>query len=62
VVLPAHGAGSLCGANLSDDPASTIGREKSSNPYVQKKGRSGFIAAVLEGCRKRRSISNTTRP
>ena len=34
VVLPAHGAGSLCGANLSDDPSSTIGREKSSNPYV----------------------------
>jgi rhodanese-related sulfurtransferase/glyoxylase-like metal-dependent hydrolase (beta-lactamase superfamily II) len=49
VVLPAHGAGSLCGANLSDDPSSTIGREKSSNPYVLKKGRSEFIAAVLEG-------------
>ncbi len=49
VVLPAHGAGSLCGANLSDDPASTIGREKSSNPYVQRKGRGEFIAAVLEG-------------
>ncbi|HNQ88254.1 MAG TPA: rhodanese-like domain-containing protein [Verrucomicrobiota bacterium] len=49
VVLPAHGAGSLCGANLSDDPSSTIGREKSSNPYGQKKGRSEFIAAVLEG-------------
>ena len=49
VVLPAHGAGSLCGANLSDDPSSTIGRERSSNPYVQKKGRSEFIAAVLEG-------------
>ena len=48
VVLPAHGAGSLCGVNLSDDPSSTIGREKSSNPYVQKKGRSEFIASVLE--------------
>lgn len=48
-VMPAHGAGSLCGANLSEDPSSTIGREKSSNPYVQKKGRSEFIAAVLEG-------------
>ncbi len=49
LVLPAHGAGSLCGANLSDDPSSTIGREKASNPYVQKQGRSEFIAAVLEG-------------
>jgi rhodanese-related sulfurtransferase/glyoxylase-like metal-dependent hydrolase (beta-lactamase superfamily II) len=49
VVLPAHGAGSLCGANLSEDPSSTIGRERSSNPYVRHKGRSEFIAAVLEG-------------
>lgn len=49
VVFPAHGAGSLCGANLSDDPSSTIGREKASNPYVQKQGRGEFIAAVLEG-------------
>lgn len=49
VVLPAHGAGSLCGAHLSDDPASTIGREKASNSYLQHQGRSEFIAAVLEG-------------
>ncbi len=49
VVFPAHGAGSLCGANLSDDPSSTIGRERSSNPYLRHKGRSEFIAAVLEG-------------
>ena len=32
VVLPAHGAGSLCGAHLSDEPSSTIGKEKVSNP------------------------------
>jgi rhodanese-related sulfurtransferase/glyoxylase-like metal-dependent hydrolase (beta-lactamase superfamily II) len=49
VVLPAHGAGSLCGAHLSDAPSSTIGGERASNPYLQKKGRSEFIAAVLEG-------------
>jgi len=48
-VLPAHGAGSLCGAHLSDDPSSTIGRERSSNPYIRHKGRSEFISAVLEG-------------
>ncbi len=48
-VLPAHGAGSLCGAHLSDAPSSTIGGERASNPYLQKKGRSEFIAAVLEG-------------
>lgn len=49
MVFPAHGAGSLCGAHLSDKPFSTIGAEKTSNPYVQHRGRSEYIAAVLEG-------------
>jgi rhodanese-related sulfurtransferase len=49
VVLPAHGAGSLCGAHLSDEPTSTIGQQKASNPYVQYTNRGEFIAAVLEG-------------
>lgn len=50
VILPAHGAGSLCGAHLSDRPSSTIGEEKVSNPYLRhQKSRSEFIAAVLEG-------------
>jgi len=49
IIFPAHGAGSLCGARLSDKPFSTIGAEKAANPYVQHKTRSEFIAAVLEG-------------
>ncbi|MBP7935261.1 MAG: MBL fold metallo-hydrolase [Phycisphaerae bacterium] len=49
MILPAHGAGSLCGAHLSDKPFSTIGAEKTSNPYVQHHGRSEYVAAVLEG-------------
>jgi glyoxylase-like metal-dependent hydrolase (beta-lactamase superfamily II)/rhodanese-related sulfurtransferase len=49
VVLPAHGAGSLCGAHLSDEPSSMIGQQKASNPYVQYTNRGEFIAAVLEG-------------
>lgn len=49
VILPAHGAGSLCGAHLSDSPSSTIGAEKASNPYLQYRSRGAFIAAVLEG-------------
>jgi len=48
MVLPAHGAGSLCGAHLSDSPKSTIGAERASNPYFTFKGRSDFIAAVLK--------------
>jgi hydroxyacylglutathione hydrolase len=49
VIFPAHGAGSLCGAHLRDEPFSTIGAEKASNPYFQHPGRNEFIAAVLEG-------------
>jgi rhodanese-related sulfurtransferase len=48
VVFPAHGAGSLCGANLGDSPSSTIGAEKASNPYLRHKSRGAFIAALLE--------------
>jgi glyoxylase-like metal-dependent hydrolase (beta-lactamase superfamily II)/rhodanese-related sulfurtransferase len=49
MIFPAHGAGSLCGAHLSDEPKSTIGKEKDSNPYLQAKGRGEFIALVLQG-------------
>ena len=48
-VFPAHGAGSLCGAHLSDDPYSTIDREKKTNPYLQYKNRNEFVAALLDG-------------
>lgn len=49
VIFPAHGAGSLCGAHLRDEPFSTIGTEKASNPYFQHAGRGEFIASVLDG-------------
>lgn len=48
-VLPGHGAGSLCGANLSDETTSTIGEEKKSNPYLQLTARAPFIAKVVSG-------------
>jgi len=49
MIFPAHGAGSLCGAHLGDDPKSTIGQEKSSNPYLKAKGKGEFVALVLQG-------------
>jgi glyoxylase-like metal-dependent hydrolase (beta-lactamase superfamily II)/rhodanese-related sulfurtransferase len=49
IVLPAHGAGSLCGVHLRDEPSSTIGTERTTNPYLLHKGRSDFITAVLDG-------------
>ncbi|HNV68331.1 MAG TPA: rhodanese-like domain-containing protein [Candidatus Ozemobacteraceae bacterium] len=49
-IFPAHGAGSLCGAHLSDEPTSTLGAQKQVNSYLQYAGsRSAFIAAVLDG-------------
>ena len=48
-IFPAHGAGSLCGAHLSDEPSSTIGKEKASNPYFKYTKRSEFVTALLDG-------------
>lgn len=47
LVLPAHGAGSLCGAHLSAATTSTIGEEKATNPYLLLGSRASFIAKVL---------------
>ncbi len=47
VVLPAHGAGSLCGAHLSPDTSSTIGREKATNPYLRIPSEASFVANVI---------------
>ena len=49
LILPAHGAGSLCGAHLSDEPTSTIGQQKASNTILQHENRGEFIAAILDG-------------
>ncbi|MCP4575018.1 MAG: MBL fold metallo-hydrolase [Deltaproteobacteria bacterium] len=47
-VFPAHGAGSLCGAHLSDKPFSTNGEEKATNPYLKYKNRGEFIAVLIQ--------------
>jgi hydroxyacylglutathione hydrolase len=47
VVLPAHGAGSLCGAHLSPETTSTIGAEKATNAFLKMKSRSTFVSNVL---------------
>lgn len=45
--FPAHGAGSLCGANLKNAPFSAIGEEKHGNVFLQVKSRNEFIAKML---------------
>jgi glyoxylase-like metal-dependent hydrolase (beta-lactamase superfamily II)/rhodanese-related sulfurtransferase len=49
IVLPAHGAGSLCGAHLSPDTTSTLGREKATNPYFQMHSRAAFVSRDVSG-------------
>ena len=47
--FPAHGAGSLCGANLSDKPVSSIGEQRRENVYLQHKDLPSYIMAVIDG-------------
>lgn len=49
LVYPAHGAGSLCGKNLSTDTVSSIGRELRENYALQKMSEDEFVAILLEG-------------
>jgi glyoxylase-like metal-dependent hydrolase (beta-lactamase superfamily II)/rhodanese-related sulfurtransferase len=46
LVYPAHGAGSLCGKNLSTDTVSTIGVQCAYNYALQPMGREQFIELV----------------
>jgi hydroxyacylglutathione hydrolase len=46
MVCPAHGAGSVCGASISERDWTTIGLERKLNPKLTFKTREEFIAAV----------------
>jgi hydroxyacylglutathione hydrolase len=43
LVYPAHGAGSLCGKQMSGDPGSTVGRERTTNYALRPMSREQFI-------------------
>jgi len=47
-VYPAHGAGSMCGRNISSDRSSTIGRERRSNYALQPMPRDQFVRMMTE--------------
>jgi len=49
VVYPAHGAGSLCGKNLSDAASSTLGNERMGNWAFKKQSKQEFMATILDG-------------
>lgn len=46
-VYPGHGAGSLCGAGLGKGSSSTIGEERSYNPYLQPQSEQEFTDRLL---------------
>src|SRR5205807_6764344 len=46
LVYPAHGAGSLCGKNLSTDTVSTIGVQRRYNYALQPMSRAEFVRVV----------------
>jgi glyoxylase-like metal-dependent hydrolase (beta-lactamase superfamily II) len=48
LVYPAHGAGSMCGRNISADRNSTIGRERRTNYALQPMTETQFVAAMTE--------------
>jgi rhodanese-related sulfurtransferase len=48
LVFPAHGAGSLCGKNLSSDLSSSIGREQKTNYAFQIDNEQEFVNALLQ--------------
>ncbi len=47
VVYPAHGAGTLCGKNLSDASNSTIGEEKATNSALQPMSEDEFVKMIV---------------
>jgi hydroxyacylglutathione hydrolase len=47
IVCPAHGAGSVCGAELADHEYTTIGYERRTNSILQK-GKEDFVQYKLE--------------
>lgn len=48
IVYPAHGAGSLCGKNMSDANSSTLGNERQGNWAFQKQTETEFVEEILK--------------
>ncbi len=48
IVYPAHGAGSLCGKNMSSDSSSTLGNERQGNWAFQEQTEAEFVEEILK--------------
>ncbi len=49
LVYPAHGAGSMCGRNLSAETVSTIGAQRSENYALQSMSQEEFVGMITKG-------------
>jgi hydroxyacylglutathione hydrolase len=49
LVMPCHGAGSACGADIGDRPVSSIGRERRTNPFLGAPSLEELERLVREG-------------
>lgn len=49
LVYPAHGAGSMCGRNLSTETVSTIGSQRSDNYALQPMTQDEFVGMITKG-------------
>jgi hydroxyacylglutathione hydrolase len=49
LVYPAHGAGSACGKNLSDETFATLGNQKQTNYALQDISREDFVVELTTG-------------
>ena len=47
ILYPAHGAGSMCGSEISTQTFSTLGYEKKTNPYLSM-GKDAFVQRALK--------------
>ncbi|MGH7757445.1 MAG: MBL fold metallo-hydrolase, partial [Vulcanimicrobiaceae bacterium] len=51
-VYPAHGAGSLCGRNMSTETMSTIGVQRANNYALAPMSKAAFVAMMTDGLSK----------
>ena len=49
LVYPAHGAGSMCGKNLSSETFSTMGQQRETNYALQPMEREAFVSLITAG-------------
>ena len=49
IIYPAHGAGSLCGKNMSDAASSTLGNERIGNWAFKEQSKEEFMNTILDG-------------